>query len=106
MSILDKDTIDFLSEETKTGDIRLTISDHLDWGYPDHLLLLQEKVNSYISCIESGQLESMCPNFKSKKVIISVRFKYPPSVEAKLFLEQLGVIVNNVKINFNYKVLV
>ena len=43
MTVEDVDKIDFVTGERKTGDMILTISDHLDWGESEgeHLLVLQ-----------------------------------------------------------------
>ncbi|HGG9734529.1 TPA: DUF6572 domain-containing protein, partial [Neisseria meningitidis] len=53
MSILEENVIDSASIEN--GILILTISDHLKWDN-EHLFLLQEKINSYIQYIESGQI--------------------------------------------------
>lgn len=42
MSIEQADVIDAIVVDKETGQVVLTISDHLEWG-DDHLLLLQEK---------------------------------------------------------------
>jgi hypothetical protein len=48
MSIEQADTIDFVNIEKASGDVLLTISDHLDWDETErqHLILLQGKLNS------------------------------------------------------------
>ncbi|HGP7195337.1 TPA: DUF6572 domain-containing protein, partial [Neisseria meningitidis] len=53
MSILEENVIDSASIEN--GILILTISDHLKWDN-EHLFLLQEKINSYIQYIGSGQI--------------------------------------------------
>lgn len=56
MSVDNYQVIDFISE--KDGRIVLTISDHLEWDDKhEHIYLLQEKINAYLTAIETGQIE-------------------------------------------------
>jgi hypothetical protein len=50
MSIDRTDTIDFATIDNVSGDLWLTISDHLPWdeNEENHLLLLQNKLNTYL----------------------------------------------------------
>lgn len=55
MSIIDKDKIDSIGINKDNGKVILEISDHLDWSCEyEHLVMLQDKINSYLSFIESG----------------------------------------------------
>jgi hypothetical protein len=62
------DKIDFVTGEQKTGDMILTISDHLDWDEDEgeHLLVLQNKLNTYLEFIESGQIYAKVPQAVGK----------------------------------------
>lgn len=53
MSIEETEVIDFIGIDKEQGEVSLTISDHLEWD-DNHLFILQKKLNSYISFIESG----------------------------------------------------
>ena len=54
MSVKNVNVIDFVSIDLNT-DVALTISDHLEWDdNNEHLLILQNKINTYISFVESG----------------------------------------------------
>lgn len=56
MSVEEKNKIDIITSN-KQGILVFTISDHLEWGSNnDHLVILQEKINSYLDFIESGQI--------------------------------------------------
>jgi len=56
MSINELRVIDIVSKK-KNSCIVLTISDHLDWEKTkEHLLLLEEKINTYLSFLESGDV--------------------------------------------------
>ena len=58
-----------------TGDVILTISDHLDWSdSSSHQLLLQVKMNRYLAFIESGEIEQSYPSAKGRAVVIEVVF--------------------------------
>ena len=56
MSIDQNRVVDFIGMDLIKNEIILTISDHLEWGVTDHLVKLQEKLNNYLSFIESGEL--------------------------------------------------
>jgi hypothetical protein len=87
MTVEDIDKIDRLGIDRKTGDMRLLISDHLDWNENEgeHLLVLQQKLNNYLEFVESGQLYTKYPRAAGKKIIFYVMAKYPLSDEASKF---------------------
>ena len=79
MSIDQKGVIDVLTRSRDTGDITLTISDHLDWAQPlEHIALLQAKVDAYLRFIASGQVWERFPDAIHKGIIIMVAFRVPP----------------------------
>lgn len=80
MSIEQTNKVDSIGIDKITGECVLTISDHLDWtNNTDHYLLLQEKINSYLAFIESGEIIEVYPKAKDKKIRIDIIFKYEPS---------------------------
>jgi hypothetical protein len=89
MSIEQTDTIDFLNID-KTGDVLLTISDHLDWEGDEesHLLLLQEKLNAYLRFIESGEMLRRYPEAKERSIVIQILSKFPMSKKAEIFFKK------------------
>jgi hypothetical protein len=83
MSIEDQNTVDFLAIERDDAKIVLAISDHWDWSVPmEHVLALQEKMNSYAEFVESGQVWESATE-KSGRTIL------PGSIpiEIKVFLK-------------------
>ena len=63
MTIEQSDKIDIIGQNKKEGYIALTISDHLEWdSNNEKLLILQAKINSYLSFVESGQLLDEYPS--------------------------------------------
>lgn len=85
MSIEQTDVIDAIGTEIPSGLVVLTISDHLDWNN-DHLCLLQEKLNVYLSFIESGEIYSTYPSAKDQELAVSIICKYRPNPEGYDFL--------------------
>lgn len=102
MSIESKNTIDYISEEN--GAIILTISDHLTWGELSHLYVLQEKINTYISAIESGKVYDYCPN-ANNGIVINVVLQYYPDEQGSLFLKKISDFITNQGYKFQYSVL-
>ena len=104
MSIENSNVIDFVSLD-QTGNAILTISDHLEWGN-EHLLLLQEKLNTYLSSIESGDLCNNYPNVKGRKIIINLTTKYLPNEEGYIFLEKVKTMLEAAGYDFRHQNLV
>ena len=91
MSIEKADTVDFIGVEKKSGQIALAISDHLDWNDEKaHLLKLQDKINTYLSFIESGEVYDAYPQAIDKSFVIKVYGKYALTDAAKRFYRKAG----------------
>jgi hypothetical protein len=89
LTVEDTQRIDIIGVDGKSGDVVLTIADHLDWSDEyDHLKALQEKLNTYLAFIESGQMNESYPSAQGRKPVIDVVFKYEPSSMALDFLER------------------
>jgi hypothetical protein len=72
MSVENPKVIDFISVDGQ-GRLVLTISDHLEWDQEgEHLFALQEKINAYLSFIESGQMKKQRPQDASRPIVIRV----------------------------------
>ncbi len=106
MSVDQKDVIDFVGRSKATGDIVLTISDHLDWNeHLDHLYALQEKINCYLGYVESGQLVETYADAKDKKVQILIIFRFrPPPGDVQKFLVGAKETVESLGHSFSYQV--
>ncbi|MGB7604161.1 MAG: DUF6572 domain-containing protein [Lutisporaceae bacterium] len=88
MSIIDKDKIDSIGINKKNGDVMLGISDHLDWSNEyEHLIMLQDKINSYLKFIESGEIYESYPKAEGKNLEIIIYAKYDVSEKGKEFLD-------------------
>ena len=79
MSVDQQGVIDVMTRSRETGDITLTISDHLDWAQPlEHMTLLQAKIDAYLRFVASGQVIERFPDAVHQAVTIQVAFRVPP----------------------------
>lgn len=81
------------------GTVVLTISDHLEWN-DEHLLLLQEKLNSYLAFIESGEINDVYAAAQDSDIKINVVCKYEPTTEAISFLSKCAEIITQAELKF------
>ena len=95
MTIEQPSTIDFVSFGPESNDVVLAISDHLVWDQNEgeHLLLLQDKLNSYLEFVENGQLYKHYPQVKGRNVVISLASKFPLSEQAVSFIKLASTAV-------------
>lgn len=104
MSVEQIDKIDVISN-SPNGKVELTIADHLEWNDEErHLLILQEKLNSYINFIESGQILEDYPNAINKEIVISVVMKYTPTKRPLIFLSDCEMFMKNAGLEFKWTV--
>ena len=105
MSIEQTDLIDIISVDRLTGEAILTISDHLDWSdTAAHLLLLQNKLNRYLTFVESGEIFQSYPKAQNRPIVFTVVFKFRPNEEGRAFLDKARPIVESAGITFQEKV--
>ena len=77
MSVENPEVVDAIGIDNASGDVVLTISDHLEWdAAKTHLLVLQDKINRYIGFIESGELLTTYSKAEGRKIRIEVCCKY------------------------------
>jgi uncharacterized protein DUF6572 len=89
MSIEETNAIDFASIDRASGDLLLTITDHLPWDHNEgnHLVLLQNKFNAYLRFVESGEVFEKVPDAKGRSIVINVVGKFSLSEKADRFFE-------------------
>jgi hypothetical protein len=89
MSIEQTNVIDFASIDRASGNLHLTISDHLPWDHNEgnHLILLQNKLNAYLRFIESGEVFEKLPDAKGRSIVINLVGKFSLSQKADRFFE-------------------
>ena len=94
MSVDNSRVVDALGIENASGDVVLTVADHLDWGdAPAHLEVLQSKLNSYLAFVEGGELLDQNRGAAGRPVRIEVVLKYPPSAAAERFFTDAAATV-------------
>jgi len=106
MSIDQAGKIDFIGTDEKSNSVILTISDHLDWDDSEnHLLLLQKKLNNYLTFCESGEIFEIYPNAKGKNLVIEIIGKQPLNQKGSDFLEEAKIIIKETNIKLRFKIL-
>ena len=90
MSLEHTNIVDFVAINPTSGKVELTLLDPLPWTTDDqdHLFKLQEKLNSYLGFVESGEVFDSYPKARDREISISIVFKYEPTLKAREFLEK------------------
>jgi hypothetical protein len=104
MTVEESAKIDFAAIEPQSGEMRLIISDHLDWTEEgEHLLLLQGKLNTYLAFIESGEIYAKLPKAVGLKIVIEVVGKFPLSEEASKFYRLAGGAIKDAGFSLRFE---
>lgn len=99
-------TVDLLSFEEESGDVILTVSDHLDWqDSTAHQQILQAKLNTYLAFVEGGQLLAEKPEATGRRITFAVVLKFPPDRDGQAFLERAAEVIRLAGFAFTWKVL-
>jgi len=89
MSVVDTDSIDAIGLDKEAKRLFLTIIDPLIWDNENvHLFTLQEKINTYLHFIESGELLNAMPDSKGCDIAIELVLKHMPTNEAISFFDK------------------
>lgn len=104
MSVDQRSIVDAIGTDGATGDVILTVADHLDWtDVPGHLRTLQDKLNDYLNFLDAGEIFTSYPAAEGKKIRISVVFRHPPlSSEATAFLARVGSMLEEAGYPLNH----
>ena len=111
MTVAQTRTVDWMGIEKGTEHVSLTVVDDLDWiDEQKHLLLLQEKLNSYLAFIESGEVfERLAEKVGRRvagstpvKVTIVAKFELTP--RAHEFMEYATVAFGNAGFSLGHRV--
>lgn len=94
MTIRKTNVVDWLGLEKGTGHVLLTVVDDEDWANEhEHLELLQEKLNSYLAFIESGEVYERLASEVGRTVSreipvkVSILAKHPMPPRVREFLK-------------------
>ena len=94
MSVEDGGVVDFIGIDKESGDVILTVSDHLDWkDTVQHQTILQEKLNKYLAFVESGEIFERYPDAKCRSVRFRVVFKNRPDFAGQQFLARARKVI-------------
>lgn len=106
MSILETKVIDIcVVPKTEPDKVVLVIADHLGWDEAEegeHLLMLQEKVNTYISFYENGEIYELLPSAKGKAPVIRIIAKHALSHEAERFIDGATPVLRDAGIELEF----
>jgi len=101
MTVEQHDTVDFVGF-SPTGELILTISDHLPWDkVNEHLFCLQEKLNCYLRFVESGELFTLYPNVVGRQISIDVVLQYPAPEDARWFFDKASQAISAAGFRFS-----
>ena len=113
MTVEKSTTVDWLGIEKGTGDVILTVVDDLDWSDENgHLLALQDKLNTYLAFIESGEVFERLIEDVGRTVAattptkVSILAKHAPSTRARAFLEHAQARFRDAGLELRFKLLV
>jgi len=94
MSVVETDVIDAIGLEKEAQRVFLSIIDALVWDAENlHLYTLQEKINTYLYFIESGELDRALPDGKGFDIAIELILKHMPSDQAISFFDKTTQIL-------------
>ena len=89
MSVVDTDSIDAIGLDKEARRVFLSIIDPLVWDNENvHLFTLQEKINTYLHFIESGELLKALPDAAGFDIAIELILKHMPTDEAITFFDK------------------
>ena len=107
MTITQTSVVDFIGVEEEHESVYLAIADHLEWSpeEPEHLLALQDKINTYIQFIESGQVYEAREGIRAFSLKIKVFGAHPLSAEGQAFYRHATEVLRplNVALEFEQR---
>ena len=104
MSVLEKNEIDALGIDEK-GNLLMLIIDEMAWkNKNEHLYCLQNKINAYVSFIDTKQYSKTYPNRIFKQYVIKICFLYKIPRKCLRFLKEVNRQLNMYNIYVEYEV--
>lgn len=96
MGIDDVGEVDVVSIENDTGRVVLSVIDSMEWTAEleqQHLVKLEQKLNTYLRFVEGGELSSCVPDSRGREIVIEVAFLHQPTQRALKVLASARAIV-------------
>jgi hypothetical protein len=104
MTVEQHNIVDFIHVEPE-GSAVLTVSDHLLWDdVNEHLYCLQEKLNTYLAFIESGEIYSKWPKAVGHPIRIDVVMQFPAPECASWFFVETAIAIEAAGFKFSTRV--
>jgi len=95
MSVVESNKIDAMGKSKENNELLFLITDHLDWeNEHEHLVILQNKINSYLKFIESKQYADTYPQDTFDGYVLEIHFQNGMSENCLKFLD---VVANQVE---------
>jgi hypothetical protein len=101
VSIEQTNVVDAIGTDRADGTIVLTVSDHLAWD-DGHLATLQEKINTYLRFLESGEVYQAYPDAMGRAFAISIALLHRPTESGLAFLQRVGAVITSAGFAFRY----
>jgi hypothetical protein len=103
VTIAETTKIDIVATRPDSNVVRLVIADHLEWNDLDtHARLLEEKINTYIAFVESGQLRRLeghrVPPLP--QIWITLAAQHEPPAQAKELLARMESFLESCGLRF------
>jgi hypothetical protein len=94
MTVEQTKVIDIISLDKQTGQVILTVSDHLEWNDGTrHQEILQAKLNAYLAFVESGEILKKYPDAVERTILFKVVLKFSPDSEGRAFLHRAREVI-------------
>ena len=96
MGIKDINIVDSIGTSiTKKNTVSLLISDNLDWeNEHEHMVIMQNKINTYLNFIESSEIYSKFPKAKGKQFEILIYATHRLTPNAKEFIFKVKNVIS------------
>ena len=111
MTVAQRQVVDWLGIEKDTGSIGLTVIDDLDWDDErNHILLLQEKLNTYLAFIEGCEVYTRLKSdfgvdVKSgTRIKVSILAKFDLPSEGARFLKHVTHVFGSLGVSLTHRV--
>ncbi len=105
MAVGKTNEIDTIQIDEELNEVVLTIIDSLDWTDEyEHLILLQEKLNTYLRFIESKEIYKKCPDAEGRDILIQIYAQHKITKKAKLFINKVNDTLEEAGFKFNHTI--
>jgi uncharacterized protein DUF6572 len=105
MTVEQRNVIDIISRDKESGQVILTVSDHLEWSDSTrHQEILQAKLNAYLAFVESGGILTKFPDAAERTILVKVVLKFKPDPEGRAFLQRAQEAIEKAGFAFMYNV--